>query len=140
DMPDVAFASSAFAVPYVVEIKGTNTGYGGTSCAAPSFAGILALLEQALGNADPSASVGLGNANPVIYALANGAATRDAFHDIVKGDNIVPCVPGSPDCPTVAPYQFGYECAAGYDLVTGNGSIDAYNLVQAWSTMIPTGT
>ena len=140
DMPDVALASSAYQLPYVVEINGSDVSFGGTSCAAPSFAGVLALVNEALAGAHPMAPVGLGNANPVLYALAGNAATASAFHDIVQGNNIVPCAVGSPDCPASPPYRFGYSCKAGYDLVTGNGSIDAYDLVQAWMALIPTGT
>ena len=140
DMPDVALASSAYQLPYVVEVNGVDSSFGGTSCAAPSFSGVLALVNQALANANPAAPVGLGNANPVLYALAGNAATASAFHDIVQGNNIVPCALGSPDCPAMPPYSFGYSCQAGYDLVTGNGSIDAFKLVQAWQALIPTGT
>ena len=34
-------------------------------------------------------------------------------------------------CPSNPPFQFGYQAGAGYDLVTGIGSIDAKNLVAA---------
>ena len=83
---------------------------------------------------------GLGNANPILYALANTDATRNAFHDITSGGNIVPCAPGSPDCPASAPYQFGYTAGAGYDQVTGLGSIDGANLVTALTSLAPTST
>ena len=140
DMPDVALASSAYSLPYVVEVNGATSTFGGTSCAAPSFAGVLALVNQALALANPAAPVGLGNANSVLYALAANPATASAFHDVTQGNNIVPCAVGSPDCPKSPPYRFGYSCGTGYDLVTGNGSIDALELVQAWKTLIPTGT
>jgi hypothetical protein len=140
DLPDISLSASSAAVPYYVEIGGAPAGYGGTSCSAPSFAGILTLVEQAIAVANPMAPVGLGNANPVLYALANNPATKDAFHDITMGSNIVPCQQGTPDCPSTPPFQFGYAAGPGYDEVTGNGSIDAAKLAQAWSAALPTGT
>ena len=151
DVPDVALSASAAIYPYVVAYSGVAAGgdagappaltaIGGTSAAAPSFAGILALVNQSLAAANPSAPVGLGNANPVLYALANNPATQGAFNAITTGSNIVPCVAGSPDCPASPPYQFGYSCAAGYNQVTGLGSVNASALVAAWTTLTPTST
>ena len=153
DVPDVALSASAAIMPYVVSYSWTAadgdaqapqpealTAVGGTSAATPSFAGVLALVNQALATANPNAPVGLGNANPMLYALANNPATLNAFHDVTTGDNIVPCQSGSPSCPTSAPFQFGYSCGPGYDQVTGLGSIDGANLVAAWKALTPTST
>jgi hypothetical protein len=115
---------------------------GGTSAATPAFAGILALVNQALSTKNPTAPVGLGNANPVLYAIA--ASTKDtaspAFHDITTGNTFVPCAPGTPDCPTSPPYQYGFAAAPGYDMATGLGSVDVANLVAAWTSLTPTRT
>ncbi len=153
DLPDVALSASADILPYAVSMSWTAadgdaqapqpqalTAFGGTSVAAPSFAGILALVNQAIAEANPGEPVGLGNANPMLYALANNVASRNAFHDITSGNNVVPCQPGSPDCPSNPPYQFGYTAGPGYDQVTGLGSIDAANLVAAWKALAPTST
>src|SRR5439155_906652 len=78
--------------------------------------------------AQAAGSTGLGNVNPTLYM----AAGTNAFHDVTAGDNIVPCEQGSPDCPASAPFQFGYSCGAGYDLVTGLGSVDAANLLSTF--------
>jgi hypothetical protein len=152
-MPDVALSASSDILPYAVSMSWTAadgdaqapqpqalTAYGGTSVAAPAFAGILALVNQAIAEGSPDASVGLSNANPMLYALANSTASRNAFHDITTGNNVVPCLPGSPSCPLSAPYQFGYAAGPGYDQVTGLGSIDAANLAAAWKTLTPTST
>ncbi len=149
DLPDVALSASADILPYAVSMSWTIadgdaqapqpqalTAFGGTSVATPAFAGILALVNQAIAVASPGAPAGLGNANPVLYALANSGA----FHDITTGDNIVPCQPGSPDCPASPPYQFGYTAGPGYDQVTGLGSVDAARLVAAWTALTPTST
>ena len=153
DVPDIALSASALIVPYVTYYSWTTADsdagpyqaegispVGGTSCAAPSFAAILALVNQSLAKANPSAPVGLGNANPLLYALANSAASAAAFHDITTGNNIVPCQAGSLSCPTTPPYEFGYTAGPGYDQVTGLGSIDAEKLATAWSTLTPTST
>jgi subtilase family serine protease len=136
DVPDVAFAASGDVLPYVAVAEKQTTAFGGTSCAAPSFAGILAIVNQAIGAAQP----GLGNAGPVLYALASSPAAASVFHDVTVGGNVIPCLPGSLDCPGSSPYQLGYLAAAGYDQATGLGSIDADALVHAWSTLSPTGT
>ncbi len=153
DVPDVALTASAAIMPYVTSGSWTAADgdaqapqtealqpVGGTSCAAPSFAGILALVNQAIAKAQPTAPVGLGNANPVLYALANNQTGAAAFHDVTTGDNIVPCQAATVDCPTTPPLEFGYTCAAGYDQVTGLGSVDAAKLVAAWTTLTPTAT
>lgn len=153
DVPDVALSASAEIYPYVVSYSWTAadgdaqapqpealTAIGGTSAAAPSFAGMLALVNQSLVSANPGLQPGLGNPNPILYAMANNAATKAAFNDVTTGDNIVPCLPGTPDCPSSPPYQFGYSCGPGYDQVTGNGSINAAAFVQAWTTLAPTST
>ncbi len=70
------------------------TAAGGTSFAAPSFAGLLAVMEQKLASGG-----GLGNINPALYTLAANATTyASAFHDITTGNNQVPCTTGSPNC------------------------------------------
>ncbi len=111
---------------------GTFTVVGGTSVAAPTFSAILALINQQLGNTPPS---GLGNVNPNLYAFASSSPT--AFHDVTTGNNIVPCTSGSPNCPATAPFQFGFSTTAGYDQVTGLGSVDADKLAIAWAGTTP---
>ncbi|WP_058186786.1 protease pro-enzyme activation domain-containing protein [Terracidiphilus gabretensis] len=105
---------------------------GGTSFAAPIFAGEMAILNQANGY-----TTGQGLANTQLYMLAANSATyATAFHDITTGTNECtesPC-PGSG----------GYSAGTGYDMVTGLGSLDLKNLVTAWpsstSTLIGTTT
>jgi hypothetical protein len=172
DLPDVSlFASAGFNGSFYViceqdfspfgPILGLDTpcsltnqtfvGLGGTSAAAPSFAGIMALVEQKTGSRQ-------GNANYVLYNLAaqpgascdsstapaNGEAC--VFYDITKGNDAVPCE-GTLDCgfaPTSGGYGImmdpnnptvpAYTTTAGYDLATGLGSLNAANLVTAWNS------
>lgn len=104
---------------------GGLTAVGGTSVAAPTFAAVLALINQFLGTSS------LAPVNPTLYSVA--ASTPSAFHDITTGDNKVPCTAPSTNCPT-GTTQIGFIAGAGYDEVTGLGSVDGFALAQAMST------
>ena len=104
---------------------------GGTSVSTPAFGGILALVQQKIGAAT-------ANANPVIYALANSAYYGTVFHDVTVGDNTSPCTAGSTDCPSGG--SIGYTATAGYDLASGWGSVDAFNLANSWTLVTPLGS
>ncbi len=110
---------------------------GGTSFAAPSFAGLLAIIEQKVATGG-----GVGNLNPALYKLAaNGTTYGSAFHDITTGNNEVPCTTGSPNCPSGSNPVIGYAAATGYDLATGLGSVDGNNLATAYGALVTaTGT
>ncbi|HEY1802096.1 MAG TPA: S53 family peptidase [Terriglobales bacterium] len=101
DVPDVALNASADHDGYLLCSQGNCTNgfrnsagnlslVGGTSVGAPTFAGIVTLINQA------TKSSGQGNINPTLYSLA--ASTPAAFHDITTGNNDVPCTVGTPDC------------------------------------------
>ena len=121
-----------------------GTADGGTSASSPSFAGIVAILNQATGER-------LGNINPMLYELAATPSASSVFHDIVSGNNEVVCGPGAtdagdppdgdwPDAGCGAEGLNGYIAMPGYDCASGNGSVDAYNLVSAWMGATPTET
>ena len=138
DVPDVSFNASPDHDGYIICNAGSCAGgimngyfevVGGTSASTPVFAGIIALLNQQLGNLPPA---GLGNVNPTLYKLAQTPANH-VFHDITTGDNIVPCTQGTLNCPKTAPFRYGYSAGAGYDLVTGLGSMDVDNLFSNWN-------
>jgi Pro-kumamolisin, activation domain/Bacterial Ig-like domain (group 3) len=137
------FVSSCQATSFrTPNVPSTNDGNllaiaGGTSFAAPEFSGILAIIEQKL-----ASSGGLGNIDPALYKLASNATTyASAFHDIKSGNNQVPCVSGSPDCPSGSNPVIGYAAGTGYDQATGLGSIDANNLATAFAALVAaTGT
>jgi subtilase family serine protease len=117
-----------------LDSSGEPAGVGGTSAGAPTFAGMLALLDQAI---DPT---GVGNVNLQLYPLAASAPL--AFNDITSGSNLVPCTTGSSGCPTTGahPGQIGYTAAAGYDQASGLGSINANTLVTSWPGFTPAAT
>lgn len=100
-------------------------GVGGTSAAAPAFAGMLALISQSQGGAR------LGQADYVLYQLAK--SNPSAFHDVATSNNSVPCVAASPNCGTNG-FLTGYNAGTGYDTATGLGSVDVNALVKAWSS------
>jgi hypothetical protein len=102
-VPDVAFdADPNSGVPvYSSYDNGSSTPWlqvGGTSLAAPMWAGVIAIADQG------RALVGLNSLNsatetlPKIYTLPSSD-----FHDVTSGNN-------------------GYAAGAGYDLVTGLGT------------------
>jgi len=126
DVPDVSLSASGDHDGYMIYSQGSLYPSGGTSAAAPSFAGILGLLNHYLST--KGGQPGLGNINPELYHLAQRAP--QAFHDITSGNNRVPCVQSTPNC---SGGSLGYSAGAGYDPVTGLGSVDAYNLVTKWS-------
>ncbi len=126
--PDISLTAATHDA-YIVTYHGSLGAVGGTSASAPAMAGILTLLNQYQVLNGIQAKAGLGNVNPQLYRLRQSAPS--AFHDIVAGDNVVPCSLGSPDCLTG---KYGYAAATGYDLATGLGSIDASSLFASWNS------
>ena len=113
DVPDVSLTSAGHD-GYPIYQNGGRYVVGGTSAAAPSFAGVMALVTQ-------NAAARQGSANPVLYSLAGKQRVGGAavFHDITSGSNSVPG-------------QAGFNATAGYDEATGLGSIDGLVLVSHW--------
>ncbi len=108
---------------------------GGTSFAAPIFAGMLAVINDKLN------STGQGVINSTLYTLAANSATyASAFHDITSGGN--QCTAGTSICSTAGASQ--YPATTGYDEASGLGSVDLFNLMTAWpgssSSLVPSKT
>ncbi|QNI34357.1 Ig-like domain repeat protein [Alloacidobacterium dinghuense] len=108
------------------------TGVGGTSAAAPAFAGMLALISSANGGAR------LGQADYVIYNLAAQASLYPTlFHDVATGNNSVVCQAGTTNCGSNG-FLTGYNASAGktaataYDAASGLGSVDVAQLLANW--------
>lgn len=152
DVPDVSLTAAGHD-PYLLCLEYScvpdSQGFisfaaiSGTSASAPSFAGIMALVDQQMGGRQ-------GLANYVLYRLAasqdptqcNGSNTAGLpngnciFNDVTVGNNAVPGETGFGT--TTASYQ----STTGYDLATGLGSVNAANLVNNWNsiTFNPTTT
>jgi kumamolisin len=96
---------------------------GGTSAAAPAWAAMIALANQASIKANGFV---VGFLNPSLYDIAHGATGTSynaAFHDIVP-------VSGYINNNDYAGTNGTYPDGSAYDLATGLGSYDAYNLSQ----------
>jgi len=107
---------------------------GGTSAAAPAFAGMLAMISQSQGGAR------LGQANTVLYNLAQDynpspsspGKYQRAFHDITIGNNSVYCASDTLNCDTNN-FLEGYNATPSYDMATGLGSVDLSQLISLWT-------
>ncbi|MBB5063750.1 S53 family peptidase [Granulicella mallensis] len=115
--------SSSSGIPFIV--------FSGTSAAAPSMAGIAALLNTKLG-------VAQGNINPLLYSIA--AATPSAFNDVtVATSGVTGCTTATPSmCNNSTPGPTtltgglaGFEVGTGYDEATGLGSLNVANFLTA---------
>lgn len=109
------------------------SGVGGTSAAAPAFAGMLALVVQSTGSR-------LGQAAPILYSLFNGPNASSVFNDVTTGNISVSCGAGTKDCSQNSKGAYflpGYNAGTGYDLATGLGSVNVTNMIQYWSTAVP---
>jgi hypothetical protein len=91
----------------------------GTSFAAPRWAGFMALINQQAVANGTAPNGGLGFINPSIYAIGAGTDYGSDFHDITTGNNITSILRG------------GYNAVPGYDLITGWGSANGQNLIDA---------
>jgi subtilase family serine protease len=112
--PDVA-AEANFDNPTVVNGRFV-TSYGGTSFAAPRWAGFLALVnQQSVANGRGT----VGFINPALYNLGISPSYSSAFHDITSGSN-----------PPAAGDGSGFNAVPGYDLVTGWGSPGGAGLIN----------
>jgi subtilase family serine protease len=126
-VPDVALQASATtgALEYLTLPPDGNSGLicpdgnpcstgwydiGGTSLAAPQWAGLIALADQVNGG-------GLGFVNPAVYKVADSANYANDFYDVVLGNN-----QADPDIP-------GFPATTGWDPVTGVGTPDAAHLI-----------
>jgi uncharacterized protein (TIGR03437 family) len=138
-VPDVSFPAAVYHDPFY--LYSTDPSFappaagaiGGTSCAAPTMAGVVALVNQYLVSTGAIPQAGLGNINPTLYRLAQTHA--DAFHDTVTGDNMQPCGAGTLNC---ANGYLGWAAGPGYDSASGLGSVDANKLVHDWNTALAT--
>jgi subtilase family serine protease len=119
--PDVSMSAAVDGAALVYLDSGAAQGpagfylIGGTSEASPLMSGIVAIADQMAGH-------GLGLLNPTLYRMA--AAGDPGIVDVTGGTNTV-TFPQNGSVHTVP----GWDAAAGYDLASGVGTIDAAQFV-----------
>jgi kumamolisin len=115
--PDVS-ADADPATGAAINVQGTFTQGGGTSQAAPIWAALTALIDQyLLSKSLPVA----GFVNPALYAFAAGHPRYPPFYDVTAGSNL------------------HYPAKPGYDLATGLGTPNAWNLAQDFEQYLRNG-
>ena len=113
NIPDVALTADNI---WVTDDGGSSGGVEGTSCAAPLWAGFMALVnQQAAANGTPA----MGFVNPALYAIGASANYAKCFHDITVGNN------------TNSASSSQYAATPGYDLCTGWGTPTGQPLINA---------
>jgi len=124
-IPDISMSAACSGVVDVyTSFGGMPAGWSvscGTSESAPLFAGIVALADQVAGHS-------LGLINPALYVLA--ARHAPGLTDITRGNNTVAFTQGGKL--VAVP---GFRARRGYDLASGNGTINAALFVPelAWA-------
>jgi hypothetical protein len=123
NVPDVAMIAENC---WAVSDDGEGEIEGGTSIAAPMWAGFIALAnEKAAASGKPS----LGLLNPAIYRIGDNPTNYAAcFHDITTGNNTNSSSPNR------------FFAVPGYDLCTGWGTPAGSNLMNALVTLDGTVT
>ncbi|MEI8288466.1 MAG: immunoglobulin-like domain-containing protein [Verrucomicrobiota bacterium] len=116
NVPDVALTGDNV---YVAYNNGGSGNFGGTSCAAPLWAGFMALVNQ---QAAIMASPPVGFINPAIYAIGKSGNYSSCFHDTATGNNYSSSSPAN------------FPAVSGFDLCTGWGTPDGTNLIN---TLVP---
>jgi len=106
NIPDVAL--TADIQMFLIINNGQAISVGGTSAAAPLWAGFTALANQ---QSMATAKHPLGFMNPLLYGIGKGANYVTDLHDITSGNN-------------------GYAAISGYDLATGWGSPTGQHLIN----------
>ncbi len=123
ELPDVSGPSdpsSGFMVCLSPPRSSTPTcsgGYGGTSAATPFWAASMLLVQQ-YAAAHGAGSLARCFAGPILYDLASKPQPVPPFHQVTLGNN-------------------GYYSAApGYNLATGLGTPDVFNLAQDYASFL----
>jgi uncharacterized repeat protein (TIGR01451 family) len=120
--PDVAAVADNIII---VADDGYEESVGGTSAAAPLWAGFIALVNQQAAN---NGNAAVGFINPALYAIASGPNYASCFHDITTGNNRWSSSPNL------------FDATSGYDLCTGLGTPNGTSLINALAASVNTVT
>ncbi|KAL6080160.1 Prokumamolisin, activation domain containing protein [Balamuthia mandrillaris] len=122
--PDVALLGHN----YVVVIGGQSYVLSGTSASSPVFAGMITLINDMRFN---NGKGPLGFINPTLYQL--GYQKSPAFNDVKIGENN--CCAGNPGQQVCCP--LGFNATAGWDPLTGWGSVNFPLFSKSLATLVP---
>lgn len=126
DVPDVALlADNQNDGVYLCDNGQIQSGWGGTSEAAPMWAAFLAIVEQSKIKSGKT----LVDPHLRLYALAKSNMYGNLFHDVLTGNNGVP-EGHDPYYPTKS--FPGFNAGKGFDLATGWGSFNGAPLLAAY--------
>jgi hypothetical protein len=139
---------TSFVAPQLTGIAALLAGYTG-SRQGPWNTTLYALAKaQFTGGATSSACYSNGQTSNT-GVTAGLPASGCLFNDVTTGNNDVPCAAGATGCFVDSGAEYGllsttgaasltvaFPAGAGYDLATGLGSINVYNLIANWSTAL----
>lgn len=112
NVPDVALV----AENVYIRARGADYIKQGTSCAAPLWAGLVALANE---QSTAGGGTFLGFINPILYGIGlNGSKYSAAFHDITTGNN------EWSSSPTKFSAVTGYDLCSGWGTPKGQALID----------------
>jgi len=107
NIPDVALTADMQI--FLIQNNGQAVEVGGTSAAAPLWAGFIALANQ---QAASTGKAPVGFLNAPLYAIGKTSSMASDLHDITTGNNS------------------GFNAVSGYDLATGWGSPAGQHLIN----------
>ena len=126
DVPDISYGASPYSPGFYLGYDNSGSPeisccVGGTSIAAPMWAGLAKLIAQ-------SNNGRLGNLDTKIYQLgALGNSSQSGIRDVVSGNNTFNGVTG-------------FTAGPGYDQSTGLGTVDMATFAAAYVGSTPTPT
>ncbi|MFZ1022584.1 MAG: protease pro-enzyme activation domain-containing protein, partial [Thermoplasmata archaeon] len=148
-VPDIAAVANNTLLTLSIqgyEYRATNATHGGnfefawgTSIASPVEAGIFADADHVLAYFDNG---WLGFGDPQIYSIANAEYAPLPEGDVTGYEPTGTYSSPLPTLPFFDVYEganFAYYAGFGYDLVTGWGSVDAYNFTMYYTSFQPVG-
>jgi subtilase family serine protease len=119
DVPDVAMTADNVYIKYN---NGSSETVGGTSCAAPLWAGFMALVnQQAVTNGQST----IGFLNPTLYTIGESSSYTSNFHDTTTGNNFSSSSPSK------------FAATTNYDLCTGLGTPAGATLLYTLAGLPP---
>ena len=125
NIPDVALVADNV---YEIYGNGSVQTTGGTSCAAPLWAAMAALINQ---KAVAAGKATIGFVNPAIYAIGKSSGYPANFHDTTTGNNV------SGASPNLFYATTGYDLCTGWGTPAGQALIDSLSGATNYLNLLP---